>query len=105
MVLAFGFLAALEFEQLAGAGDFFGQRLDTLRNRFKLDRDLSALATKCFCLRAGGCHFCLQALRFAIGSRHAFFGLRELVAQIGNRSDGLENRGARLLLLLLKFGK
>src|ERR1051325_7142940 len=77
MVLGFRFLLALEIEQFAGTSDFFGQRFDTLRNRFKLNRHLSALPAKSFRLRTCGFHFRLQALCFAICRRHPLFGLRK----------------------------
>ena len=105
MVLAFGFLLALEFERLAGLGDFFGQRRDPLRDRFKFERQLAALAAESFHLCVGGCHFRLQPLRFAIDCSQALFRLRELVAQIGSAATASRIARARLFLLLLQFGQ
>ena len=104
MVLACGFLTALERKQVSGLRDFGRESCNPLRDGFKFQRKLTALSAEGIRLGARCSHFRLQPVGFAIGRCHTFFGLRELIAQIRKRRHRLQNRNSRLLLLLLEFG-
>src|ERR1700685_3654522 len=103
MSFRLGFFEALGFEEAAKLTDLRTDSGDALRNRFELEGQLPALATEGFHLQVGISDFRLQASGFAIGARKALFGLGELVAKPRDRRNRVENRHARVFLLMFKL--
>src|SRR5579863_3871917 len=92
MSLRFGFIQALALDQAAKLADLLADAGDSLRNRFKIERELSALAAKRFDLHTGVADFLLQTHSFAIRARQPLFGLSQLIAQPRSRRHSIENR-------------
>src|SRR3954466_4818738 len=105
MVLSFCFLTTFQRKQITRLNDFFAQRGNALRDRFKFQRELAAFASERFSLRTRCRHFSLQPLSFTVCGGQSLLNLPQPVTQILKVLGAIGGGSLRMLLLLLKCGE
>src|SRR5262249_35503857 len=80
-LLGFGSFQPATLESQPRVDDLGGESTDSLRNRFKLQRQLAALSANRFHLRRCGRDLVLQTLPLTIYGRQPLLRLGQLIAQ------------------------